>query len=139
MTNRINSDDWLKQIKEADIPALSGQPDMGAGGPPMTQPGGPGDPPRFYDPTADPGGPYTGFPDQEIIQDLKIYAGLSSFEDSLENIAKESLEDGLLRIQAQSKVLQNIMLVLMASVIGWLGYGLFQLQQQVTTTAGPGF
>lgn len=41
MTNRINSDEWLT---EQDIPPMGGQPDMGAGGPPMTQPGGPGDP-----------------------------------------------------------------------------------------------
>lgn len=41
MTNRINENEWLVEF---DIPAASGQPDMGAGGPPMTQPGGPGDP-----------------------------------------------------------------------------------------------
>lgn len=41
MTNRINSDQWLA---EQDIPPMGGQPDMGAGGPPMTQPGAPGDP-----------------------------------------------------------------------------------------------
>jgi hypothetical protein len=41
MNNRINSDEWLA---EQDIPPMGGQPDMGAGGPPMSQPGGPGDP-----------------------------------------------------------------------------------------------
>lgn len=41
MTNRINENEWLVEF---DIPAAGGQPDMGAGGPPMTQPGGPGDP-----------------------------------------------------------------------------------------------
>ena len=40
MTN-INTSDWLN---EQDIPPAGGQPDMGMGGPPMTQPGGPGDP-----------------------------------------------------------------------------------------------
>lgn len=40
MTNRINENEWLVEF---DLP-IGGQPDMGAGGPPMTQPGGPGDP-----------------------------------------------------------------------------------------------
>lgn len=41
MTNRINEQEWLVEF---DIPPAGGQPDMGAGGPPMTQPGGPGNP-----------------------------------------------------------------------------------------------
>ena len=48
MNNRINSDEWLA---EQDIPPMGGQPDMGAGGPPMTQPGGPGDPMGQGEPT----------------------------------------------------------------------------------------
>lgn len=41
MINRINESEWLS---EQDIPAAGGQPDMGAGGPPMSQPGMPQDP-----------------------------------------------------------------------------------------------
>lgn len=41
MKNRINESEWLT---EQDLPPASGQPDMAAGGPPMSQPGGPGDP-----------------------------------------------------------------------------------------------
>lgn len=46
MTNRINEQDWVDddQIVEFDIPPAGGQPDPGAGGPPMSQPGTPGDP-----------------------------------------------------------------------------------------------
>jgi len=44
MTNRINENDWLNFLTEMDIPPAAGQPDMGAGGPPMGQPGSPGDP-----------------------------------------------------------------------------------------------
>jgi len=40
MANR-NLEDWLVEF---DIPPAGGQPDMGAGGAPMSQPGGPGDP-----------------------------------------------------------------------------------------------
>lgn len=41
MGNNLNRDDWLVEF---DIPPAGGQPDMGAGGPPMSQPGAPGDP-----------------------------------------------------------------------------------------------
>jgi len=41
MGNNANREDWLLEF---DIPPAGGQPDMGAGGPPMGQPGGPGDP-----------------------------------------------------------------------------------------------
>lgn len=41
MTHRINNLTWLN---EQDIPSMAGQPDMSAGGPPITQPGSPGNP-----------------------------------------------------------------------------------------------
>jgi hypothetical protein len=46
MTNRINELEWLTDlpILEVDMPGPSGQPDTMAGGPPMSQPGGPADP-----------------------------------------------------------------------------------------------
>ena len=45
MTNRLNLDDWLEiNLQEFDIPPLGGQMDQGAFMPPMTQPGGPGNP-----------------------------------------------------------------------------------------------
>ena len=47
MTNRINENEWLVEF---DIPPAGGQPDMSAGGPPMSQPGGPDDPMGQQDP-----------------------------------------------------------------------------------------
>lgn len=51
MTNRINSSEWLA---EQDIPPMGGQPDVGAGGPPMSQPGMPQDPMGTGDQQSDP-------------------------------------------------------------------------------------
>jgi hypothetical protein len=43
--NKLNRIAWLnKRLVEQDIPAMGGQPDMGAGQAPMSSPGGPGDP-----------------------------------------------------------------------------------------------
>ena len=46
MTNRINELEWLSglPILEVDLPGVGGSPNVSAGGPPMSQPGGPGDP-----------------------------------------------------------------------------------------------
>lgn len=62
MNNKINTEDWLLEF---DIPPLGGQPDMGAGGPPMSQPGGPGDPmgQNEPDPNQMTGDPSTNPPD----------------------------------------------------------------------------
>ena len=76
-----------------------------------------------------------GFPDGEIIQDLRIYASLSGFEDALETIAKEWIDDGVARVQNQAKILNQIMLFLLAGVIGWLGWGLFEIQKLATSGA----
>jgi hypothetical protein len=44
MINRINEMEWLSTILEVDLPGVGGSPNAAAGGPPMSQPGGPGDP-----------------------------------------------------------------------------------------------
>jgi len=46
MANRINEIEWLGDltILEVDLPGVGGSPNASAGGPPMSQPGGPGDP-----------------------------------------------------------------------------------------------
>lgn len=57
MNNRINEQDWADdddKLVEFDIPPMGGQPDMSAGGPPMSQPGSPGDPMGGGDPPPDP-------------------------------------------------------------------------------------
>lgn len=57
MHNKINLQKFLLEQKkmskltEADLPPLGAQPDMGAGMPPMTQPGTPGDPMNQQPPT----------------------------------------------------------------------------------------
>lgn len=84
MTNRIN---MLKWLVEQDMPPASGLPDAAAGGPPMSQPGGPGDPmnqgmeqpnqmsmdtqPGEEDISDDP--PYPDMPEEQQSDDFEIW------------------------------------------------------------------
>lgn len=77
----------------------------------------------------------TNFPDREIIDDLRVYAALQGFEDALEQIAHEWLEMTVERVRAQARILNNLMLFILAGMIGWLAWGLFELQKQVTGSA----
>ena len=65
MTNR-NREDWLMEF---DIPPAGGQPDMGAGGPPMGQPGMPGDPMGTGEMQADPDPTHMAVDQDDITND----------------------------------------------------------------------
>lgn len=77
-----------------------------------------------------------GFPDREIVHDLQVYAGLYGFDEMLGILAREWLSSTIELVQLQTALLRNLFLVVMALVIAWLGWGLFDLQQQVTAAAG---
>jgi hypothetical protein len=96
MNKRINTDDWLNNIfREQDMPPMGGQPDMGMGGPPMTQPGGPEDPMNQQPPThmaidQQPGEPedisddpqYPEMPEEKEQDDFEIWK-IKFVEDSI--------------------------------------------------------
>jgi type II secretory pathway component PulF len=79
-----------------------------------------------------------GFPDPDMIQDLRIYASLARFEEAVEMLAYEWLDESVERLNAAARAFNMIMLFLMAAIIGWLGWGLFEIQKQVTAAAGRG-
>lgn len=76
-----------------------------------------------------------GFPDQEIVEDLRIYASLSSFDESLKAVSNEWLVTGVDKIKAQAKVLNTVAIMLIGVTIMTLLGGLFALQQQITQAA----
>lgn len=73
-----------------------------------------------------------GFPDKAIIADLKVYASLSGFEEAIKLIAREWIEEGVAKVQAQSRYLFIAMLVFLAGTIAWVATGFYELQQQVS-------
>ena len=66
---------------------------------------------------------------------MRIYASLSSFDESLKAVADEWIETGVDKIKAQAKVLNTIAILLIGVTIMTLLGGLFALQQQITSAA----
>jgi len=76
-----------------------------------------------------------GFPDKEMIQDLRIYARLAKFEEAVDMLAYEWLDQSVENLKSMARTMNYVMLFAMAGVIGWLGWGLFEIQRQVTAAA----
>ena len=76
------------------------------------------------------------FPDKEIIADLKIYAELDNFEEALENLANNWLEESVYMIEQKAGILNMIAILLVAAIIAWAVFGVFDMQDQITSAMG---
>lgn len=73
-----------------------------------------------------------GFPSQDVIDDLCVYADYKGFTEALATLAQEWMEEGVETVTAQMKVLNGAAIVTLALVMGWLVTGFFGLQQEIT-------
>lgn len=76
------------------------------------------------------------FPDVEVINDLKIYSELDNFEEALNNMANEWLEESVIVIEQKASVLNMIALLAIGGVIAWAVLGTFEMQDQITSGMG---
>lgn len=76
------------------------------------------------------------FPDLEIIGDLKIYSEMDNFEEALEKLANEWLEESAYVIEQKASILNMIALLLVSGVIAWAVMGTFVMQDQITSAMG---
>ena len=76
------------------------------------------------------------FPDGEIIGDLKIYSELDNFEEALGNLANESLEESIEKIEEKAGVLNMIAMLAIGGIIAWAVMGTFAMQDQITEGMG---
>lgn len=74
------------------------------------------------------------FPDKEIIADLKIYAELDNFEEALENLANEWLEESVYMIEQKAGILNMVAILSVAGIIAWAVFGVFDMQDQITSS-----
>lgn len=75
------------------------------------------------------------FPDEEIIADIRVYATLKGFEDNLISITAEWVNDVEEKVKAAMKILNFIALFLIATTIGMLISSLFNVMQQIQSSA----
>ena len=76
------------------------------------------------------------FPDPEIIGDLKIYSEMDNFEEALEKMANDWLDESAFLIEQKAAVLNMVALLCVSGIIAWSVMGTFVMQDQITTAMG---
>jgi type II secretory pathway component PulF len=77
-----------------------------------------------------------GFPDNEVIGDLRIYSELDNFEVALDQMANEWLEESVAGITQKASILNMIAIFAVGGVISWAVLGTFDMQDQITNAMG---
>ncbi len=77
-----------------------------------------------------------GFPDKEIIGDLRIYSEMDNFQGALDQMANEWLENSVDGITQKAAVLNMIATLFVSGAIAWAVMGTFAMQDQITRSMG---
>ena len=77
-----------------------------------------------------------GFPDKEIIGDLRIYSEMDNFQAALDQMANEWLETSISSIEQRAALLNTIATLFVSGVIAWSVMGTFDMQEQITKAMG---
>lgn len=75
------------------------------------------------------------FPENEIIADLRVYAKLRGFDQNLIRITRTWVGELVVRVEAIMKVLNVVVLFLIALVIGFMISSLYGVVQQIQQTS----
>lgn len=78
------------------------------------------------------------FPDKQIIADLKIYSELDNFEEALDKLANEWLEESVYMIEQRAEIMNAVALLTVSGIIAWAVFGTFDMQDQITSSMGRG-
>ena len=70
------------------------------------------------------------FPDREMVEELAVYAAMPDFAVQMEDIAKEFLADGIERVEAASKALNAVLLMLIIAAMCGVGLAMGALTEQ---------
>ena len=79
-----------------------------------------------------------GFPDDEVIGDLRIYAELNNFPEALSNLADDWMENAVRVIEQKAAWLNNIAILAIAATVAWAVMGTFEMQDQMVSGMGIG-
>lgn len=71
------------------------------------------------------------FPEDELIGDLEIYSELDGFQDSLNTVATDYLNNSIENIKKEASMLNSFALLLVSGIIAWVLLGVFDMQNQV--------
>jgi type II secretory pathway component PulF len=71
------------------------------------------------------------FPDRESVMDLRAYAGLNKFDEALEKLGTEWLDESVQKIEMQTAILRTLSFAILGGTFIWIYCGIFSLQQQI--------
>lgn len=75
-----------------------------------------------------------GFPDVDTVQDLRSYAELNGFDETLEALGRQWVNDSVERITNQMALMKNVAMIALGLVFMSIASGIVALQQQVQTS-----
>lgn len=76
------------------------------------------------------------FPDQEIVEDLAIYATLPDFHDNLYELAKEYMFEGVKKIRQKAEIIKVISILIIISLVMGIAISVMSIQQQLLPMGG---
>ena len=76
------------------------------------------------------------FPDKEIVADLRIYAELDNFEEALDRLANDWLDESAEAVEAKASILNMVAMFAISGIIAWAVFGVFEMQDQITSAMG---
>ena len=76
------------------------------------------------------------FPDPEVIGDLRVYSELDGFEEALDKMANDWLEDSVETIAQRASILNMVAILTVGGIIAWAVMGVFDMQDQITSSMG---
>lgn len=76
------------------------------------------------------------FPDKEIVGDLRIYAELDNFEEALDKLANDWLDESAEAVEAKASILNMVAMFAISGIIAWAVFGVFEMQDQITSAMG---
>lgn len=71
------------------------------------------------------------FPDSEIIGDLTIYADMNGFDENLNHVANDYLNESVRKMERVSNLMNSLGILLVSAIIAWVVLGTFQMQDQI--------
>lgn len=74
------------------------------------------------------------FPDKQIVSDLKVYSELDNFEEALDKLANEWLEESVFLIEQRAEIMNMIAMLAVSGIIAWAVFGTFDMQDQITSS-----
>lgn len=79
-----------------------------------------------------------GLMDEETAGDVIDYSELSSFERAIKLIGEQSIKNNIKKIQGQMALAKNLMLFVVAGLVGWIYFTTFTLNGIVAESASSG-